>query len=65
LYLVEVRAELVRVPVALGEWLEHYHIEGLKRMGWMRRKDHKESPMAIVVLDKLHHEMRSKAIKDE
>jgi hypothetical protein len=60
---MEIGSELV--GVVLQERLEQYYIQRLKRMGGMRRKDHKEDPMAIAVADKLHREMRSMAIKDK
>ena len=60
---MEIVSELVRV--GLREWLEQHYIERLERVSRMGRKDHEENPMAIAVLDKLHRDMRSMAIKDE
>jgi Arc/MetJ-type ribon-helix-helix transcriptional regulator len=60
---MEMVGELVRV--GLREWLEQHYIERLERVSRVGSKDHEEDPMAIAVLDKLHRDMRSMAIKDK
>jgi hypothetical protein len=51
--------------VGWWEWLEHDDVEWLEGVSWMRWIDCKEDSIAIAVLDKIHREMRSMAIKNK
>ena len=53
------------VGVGLRERLKQHYVKRLERMSRMGGKDYKEDPVAITVVDTLHRDMRSMAIKDE
>jgi hypothetical protein len=69
-FLIEIRPwalwiwEVSAKGVGLGEWLKINYIQWLMGVSWIRREEDQEGASFFAILNEIHSDMRSMAIKD-